>query len=276
MYPELTWQEEVLSKINTYLQHPLSLPEITLTPAWYGASGRLRLAITPTNQSRYYAEEPVMAYLQRRDINKLFIKHQPFIVVADKTTIADSLTLLFKKYGLGINPTIFDSSTLTQTIVFETAEKIIPILVRSDASESWYGTFNFLARKATSNSINELYTVLAPLTSNYPEDELQSDLHALNTYGIRLDLSTQDTIRSLSVGDSPKGRNTFRLAAALISMDYTLAWELVTSASVVYNGKVADAADINTSLLPSFGKSVLVLKPHADSGVSSHLYFSYD
>lgn len=276
MYPELTWQEEVLSKINTHLQHPLSLPEVTLTPAWYGASGRLRLAITPTNQSRYYAEEPVTVYLQRRDINKLFIKHQPFIVVADKTTIADSLTLLFKKYGLRINPTIFDSSTLTQTIVFETAEEIVSVPVRSDASESWYGTFKFLARKAASNSLNELYTVLAPLTSNYPEDELQSDLHALNTYGIRLDLSAQDTIRSLSVGDSPKGRSAFRLAAALISMDYTLAWELVTSASVVYNGKVADAVDINTSLLPSFGKSVLVLKPHAGSGVSSHLYFSYD
>lgn len=92
MYPEASWQEEVLSKINAYLQHPLSLSDVTLTPAWYGASGRLRLSIAPAPQSVYYVEDPVQVYLQRRDINKLFIKHQPFIVVADKTTIADCLT----------------------------------------------------------------------------------------------------------------------------------------------------------------------------------------
>lgn len=276
MYPEASWHEEVLSKINTYLQHPLSLSDITLTPAWYGASGRLRLSIVPTPQSIYYIEDPVQIYLQRRDINKLFIKHQPFIVVADMTTIADCLTQLFKKYGLKIDLTIFDSSALALQIKFESDEKTISVPVRSDASASWYGTFQFLARKAVSTDINELITVREPLTSYYPEDSKQGDFHTFSTYGIKLNLPSQDAIRSMSVGDAPEGYSAFRLASSLISMSYALAWELITTAGVVYNGKVADANDLNVPILPSFGSSVLVLKPHSDSGVSSKLYFSYD
>ena len=276
MYPEASWQEEVLSKINTDLQHPLSPSDITLTPAWYGASGRLRLSIVPTSQSTYYIEDPMQVYLQRRDINKLFIKHQPFIVVADMTTIADCLTQLFKKYGLKIDLTIFDSSALASQIKFESDEKTVSVPIRSGASASWYGTFQFLVRKAVSTDISELITVREPLTSYYPEDSKRGDFHTFSTYGIKLNLPPQDAIRSLSVGDAPEGYSAFRLASSLISMIYALAWELITTASVVYNGKVADANDLNVPILPSFGSSVLVLKPHSDSGVSSKIYFSYD
>lgn len=276
MYPEASWQEEVLSKINTDLQHPLSPSDITLTPAWYGTSGRLRLSIVPTSQSTYYIEDPVQVYLQRRDINKLFIKHQPFIVVADMTAIADCLTQLFKKYGLKIDLTIFDSSALVSQIKFESDEKTVSVPIRSGASASWYGTFQFLVRKAVSTDISELITVREPLTSYYPEDSKRGDFHTFSTYGIKLNLPPQDAIRSLSVGDAPEGYSAFRLASSLISMSYALAWELITTASVVYNGKVADANDLNVPILPSFGSSVLVLKPHSDSGVSSKLYFSYD
>lgn len=276
MYPELTWKEEVLSKINAHLQRPLSLSDITLTPTWYGTSGRVRLSISPTEQSHYYVEEPVQVYFQRRDIDKLFIKHRPYVVVANSTTIADCLTQLFRKYGLSIDLNIFDTSMLTQSVEFDTREKTISIDVKYDASESWYGTFEFVARKQLTNDLNDQFMIRSPLTSYYPEDEAQADLHALNTYGIKLDVSTQDSLRLLSPGNSPTGHSAFRLAAALISMDYMLAWELITTASVVYNGKVTDATGFNTSLLPPFGSSVLILKPASESGISSHLYFSYD
>lgn len=281
MYPELTWQEEVLSKINTHLQHPLSLSEIALTPAWYGVSGRLRLAITPTEQSHYYAEEPVQVYVQRRDINKLFINHKPFINVTTSTPVVDCLMRLFKKYGLNIDTAIFDSSVLWQNVVVDENEKTISVPVVADYSESWYGTFQFIARKATSTDIGELFAIRAPLTSFYPEDYSQSGLHALNTYGIKLNVAAQDPIRSLSEGDSPKGHNAYRLAIALISMDYTLAWDLITKSVVVYNGKTADLNNLRDDPIypftaPPFGTYALVLEPGYDSGIGSRLYFSYD
>lgn len=273
MYPERTWQEDVLSRLNQDIHQPLTLSDITITPDWYGNSGRIRLSINPAPQSRYYSDDPVSIYLQRRDISKLFIHHQPYVIVANATTVADCLSQLFQKYGLVIDLAIFDQDTLTQSIVFETQEKTVSIAVRANASESWYGTFQFVAKKAQSNNLTELFMVKTPLTSYYPEDQAQSGIHALSTYGILLDVATQDAIRTLTVGTSPTGRAAYCLATALSSMDYTLAWELVTNATVVYNGITSGPS---APVKPSFGESVLVLKPHPDSGISSQLYFSYD
>ncbi|EBX6513928.1 hypothetical protein DST30_11335 [Salmonella enterica subsp. enterica serovar Panama] len=273
MYPERTWQEDVLSRLNQHIHQPLTLSDITITPDWYSNTGRIRLSINPAPQSRYYSDDPVSIYLQRRDISKLFIHHQPYVIVANATTVADCLSQLFQKYGLVIDLAIFDQDTLAQSIVFETQEKTVSIAIRVDASESWYGTFQFVAKKAQSNNLTELFVVKTPLTSYYPEDQTQSGIHALSTYGILLDVPIQGAIRRLAAGTSPTGRAAYCLATALSSMDYTLAWELITNATVVYNGITSDSS---APVKPPFGESVLVLKPHPDSGISSQLYFSYD
>lgn len=256
MYPERTWQEDVLSRLNQHIHQPLTLSDITLTPDWYSNTGRIRLSINPAPQSRYYSDDPVSIYLQRRDISKLFIHHQPYVIVANATTVADCLNQLFQKYGLLIDLAIFDQDTLTQSIVFEAQEKTVSIAIRTNASESWYGTFQFVAKKKD------------PTDDDFPSPG------SIPNYGSLLDeFSQMDVIRGLEPGMTVPKDILFELASHLDLFQPEESVEIVENATVVFNGIITDP---KAPVSPPYRSHVLVLQPTKNKVWDDILFFSYD